>query len=139
MTNSEFVYIFDVDGTLTDERYIDDNVSDLRPNYPILEIAISLASQGRKVAVVTARPHYLFEETKGWLHEKGLYPQFLITRQEGDFRSDSEVRVDQVRMVMEILGKNATLFDDRLSNCLLVNVLLGVPYIHVKSHDKTYN
>lgn len=131
----EMVYIFDVDGTLTSERYVNDDVRDLKPNTPILEIALSLSSRGSKVGVVTARPHYLFEETQSWLHRNGLKPDILLTRKIGDLRPDPEVRADQVSSVMGLLGDNAILLDDKVSNCLYVRGKLGIPYIHVKSHD----
>lgn len=134
--SSSLVYIFDVDGTLTAEKYVNDNVRNLTPNYPILGIALSLAStDSRKVAVVTARPYYLLKETQVWLDKQGLYPGILLTRQTGDLRPDHEVRTDQVQTVMDLLGKNVVLFDDRLSNCVFVRGKLGVPYIHVRSYD----
>lgn len=136
MSSTGLIYIFDVDGTLTSERYFNDDVRDLAPNYPILEIALSLASwDNKRIAVVTARPHYLLGATQEWLYKKGLHPQVILTRKPGDLRPDHEVRIEQVQTVIDLLGPNAVLFDDKVSNCVYVKGKLGVPYIHVKSYD----
>ena len=130
---ADLVYIFDVDGTLTSQRYENDLVLELAPNPPILGIAQSLfASQRGRVAVVTARPYYLRSDTTRWLQKHGLNPEVLLMRKEGDTRPDHEVRVDQVREIMELMGPNVVLFDDKLANCLHVRGLLKVPYIQVK-------
>jgi uncharacterized HAD superfamily protein len=136
---SGLAYIFDVDGTLTAEPYFNDDVRGLAPNYPILEIALSLASwDNKRVAVVTARPHYLLGATQEWLYQNGLHPQLLLTRKPGDIRPDHEVRTEQVQEVMCHLGERVVLLDDKLSNCIYVRKELGVPYIHVKSYDSLF-
>lgn len=129
----DLVYIFDVDGTLTSQRYENDLVLELAPNKPILGIALSLISSGfAKVAIVTARPHYLRSDTTRWLQKHGINPEVLLTRERGDYRPDHEVRVDQVKEVMRLMGPNVVLLDDKLANCLHVRGLLKVPYIQVK-------
>lgn len=131
--NSGLTYIFDVDGTLTSQRYENDFVLNLAPNAPILGIALSLfSSDPDKVAIVTARPSYLREDTLSWLRNQGIDPRILFMREEDDYRPDYEVRVDQVRRVMDAKGPEVVLFDDKLSNCLNVKGSLGVPCIHVK-------
>jgi hypothetical protein len=131
--NPGLTYIFDVDGTLTSQRYENDFVLELAPNWPILGIALSLFSQDPgKVAVVTARPSYLQSDTLKWLQKYSLSPGILLLREEGDCRPDHEVRVDQVREIMKAAGSNVVLLDDKISNCLHVRGFLGVPYIHVK-------
>lgn len=130
---SMLTYIFDVDGTLTSQRYENDLVLELAPNLPILGIAVSLyTTSPDRVAIVTARPSYLRQDTLKWLSKNGIKPTTLLMRGEGDTRPDHEVRVDQVREVMRTAGPKVVLFDDKISNCLNVRGLLGVPYIHVK-------
>lgn len=130
---TELVYIFDVDGTLTSQRYENDLVLELAPNLPILGIALSLlSSQLARVAIVTARPDYLRADTIRWLQKHGINPEILLMRGKEDLRPDHEVRVDQVKEVMKLLGNNVVLLDDKLSNCLHVRGLLKVPYIQVK-------
>lgn len=129
----DLVYIFDVDGTLTSQRYENDLVLELATNPPILGIALSLIkAQPSQVAIVTARPSYLRSDTLKWLRKHGLDPEILFMRKEGDDRPDHEVRVDQVREVMSLRGNNVVLLDDKLSNCLHVRGRLKVPYIQVK-------
>lgn len=131
--NPGLTYIFDIDGTLTSQRYENDLVLKLAPNWPILGIALSLySSDPGKVVIVTARPSYLRNDTMNWLRNYGIVPEFLYMRNEGDCRPDHEVRVDQVREVMRIAGSKVVLVDDKISNCLHVRGFLGVPYIHVK-------
>ena len=131
----EAAYIFDVDGTLTSEEFFNDQVSDLAVNTPIMSIAQSLMRGNReRVAVVTARPFYLLQNTRKWLNKNGLSPHVLMTRKPGDIREDHDVRVDQVQAVMEVLGENVVLFDDKLTNCLNVYAKLKVPYIHVRRY-----
>jgi hypothetical protein len=130
---SDLVYIFDVDGTLTSQRYENDLVLELAPNPPVLGIALSLSSSNiARVAVVTARPHYLRADTTRWLQKHGLNPEVLLMRSKGDDRPDHEVRVDQVKQVMDLMGPNVVLLDDKISNCLHVRGLLNIPYIRVK-------
>lgn len=131
--NPGLTYIFDVDGTLTSQRYENDQVLDLAPNWPILGIALSLnQTDPSKVVVVTARPSFLRKDTLIWLQKFGLNPSSLLMRSEGDERPDHEVRVDQVREITKARGSNAVLLDDKISNCLSVRGFLGIPYIHVK-------
>jgi FMN phosphatase YigB (HAD superfamily) len=133
---SPITYIFDVDGTLTAERYENDEVDDLLPNYPILEVARSLKHLGNhNVAIVTARPDYLYNDTIGWLKNNGLDGVPLLMRDAQDKRPDYLVRVDQVRQLVKLFGSRAILFDDKLDNCLHVKGKLGVPYIRVKNND----
>lgn len=132
--NPELTYIFDIDGTLTSSRYENDNVLDVEENKAILGLALAVANSpwlGR-LAIVTARPSYLLKDTQTWLRLKGLDCDVLLMRGNGDPRPDHEVRVDQVKEIMNSMGKTVVLFDDKFTNCLAVRSSLGVPCIHIK-------
>lgn len=127
-------FVFDIDKTLTAEWYTNDHVVDLKPNTPILNLALALQKPGLgAIVVVTARPEKLKDQTQEWLDKQGLKPLFLLMRKEGDYRPDHEVRVDQLKEVVKRVGNNLFLYDDKESNCKAVEHQLGIPCVHVRS------
>lgn len=131
--HTHVTYIFDVDGTLTSEWYVNDNVRHLAPNLPVLGLALSISrSNLGKLVVVTARPEYLRQCTLHWLQDQGLEPEALLMRGNEDTRPDSEVRIDQVSQVVETYGNSVILLDDKISNCIAVGGSLGIPCIHIR-------
>lgn len=127
------IYIFDVDGTLTDEYFHDDEVANLRPKEAVVSIAKSIqGSQPGSFFVVTARREHLRAGTEQWLLTQGLNPVSLFMRGEDDMRPDFLVRVDQVKQVQEVSSGPWVLFDDNLGNCQQVEKSLGVPCIHIR-------
>lgn len=127
------IYIFDVDGTLTDEYFYDDEVANLRAKEAVVSIARSIQTlHPDNFFVVTARGEHLRAGTEQWLYKQGLTPNFLFMRVTGDRRPDALVRADQVRKVQEITSGPWVLFDDNLGNCQEVEKSLGVPCIHIR-------
>lgn len=129
--NNYPVFVFDIDGTLTSERFVDDKVKHLALNPPIYNLAISLQEIGLDFVVVTARPEYLREDTEYWLRDNNLYPNLLLMRRENDTRPDPEVRVYQLKLLRDQYGPHVLLFDDRIDNCRAVQSI-GIPCVHVK-------
>ena len=75
--------VFDVDGTLTAERYNEDNLLTLKENSIILLLAMALQAE-RPLIVSTARPDHLRNETETWLKSKGLKPEEIYMRPNGE-------------------------------------------------------
>lgn len=129
--NNYPVFVFDIDGTLTSERFVDDQVKHLALNPPIYNLAIALQEIGLEFVVVTARPEYLRADTEYWLHDNNLFPSLLLMRGETDKRPDPEVRAYQLKLVRDEYGPHVLLFDDRIDNCRAVQSM-GIPCVHVK-------
>lgn len=125
------VFVFDVDGTLTSERFENDQVRDLKTNRPILNLALALQENGLEFVVVTARPEYLREDTLHWIEKQNLKPSFVLMRREGDLRPDPDVRAHQLKLVRDEYGPHVLLFDDKIENCKAVQSM-GIPCVHVK-------
>lgn len=125
------VFVFDVDGTLTSERFENDQVRELKTNPPILNLALALQENGLEFVVVTARPEYLREDTEYWIAKQGLKPSFVLMRKEDDKRPDPAVRSHQLKLVRDEYGPHVLLFDDKIENCQAVKSM-GIPCIHVK-------
>lgn len=137
LESPSITYVFDIDGTLTAERYVNDNVKDLRPNWVIVNLARSLGFVNTGgFAVVTARPEYLRPDTEVWLEGIGLEPRFLLMRSNFDRRPDESVRVDQVREAQRMAGNKVVLFDDRAENCRAVREELKVPCVYISQNAR---
>ena len=126
------VFTFDIDGTLTSERFENDEVRHLKTNPPILNLALALQENGLEFVVVTARPEYLRKDTMFWLQQQNLNPTWLLMRREGDTRPDPDVRAYQLKLIRDEYGPHVLLFDDKLENCAAVRAM-GIPCVHVKS------
>jgi hypothetical protein len=126
------ILIFDIDGTLAKKENFDVPLPEIDPKRDILGIALTAQKpkMGR-MAIVTARPEAVRQDTEEWVRKHKLKPEFLLMRKEGDLRPDYEVRVDQVRELIKKMGGNVILYDDKLSNCKAVEKALGVTCIHV--------
>ena len=71
--------VMDVDGTLTSERYDENNLLTLRENPVMILLALSLQDK-HPLLISTARPEYLRPETEAWLAKHGLVPERIYMR-----------------------------------------------------------
>lgn len=128
----EKVFIFDIDGTLASKRYPYLSLLNIPPIKKVVSRALKAQKSAKgKMAIVTARPESLRKDTEAWVENLGLKPEILLMRANDDYRPDYEVRVDQVRKVMDTLGQNAILYDDKDTNCAAVRHSLNIPTKHV--------
>lgn len=123
--------VFDIDGTLTSERYDEDNLLTLRENAAMLLVAIALQAE-RPLLVSTARPERLRPQTTEWLRMHGLLPLQIFMRpddQEGipDHLIKQE-HLDQIRLSY---GDPLVWADDNEGNVRMLQKN-NVPVIHVK-------
>ena len=133
MTGKPSIFIFDIDGTLAskDGPYLP--MGEMAPKKGIVKIALAAQKpEMGRMAIVTARPESARGVTESWVEEHGLKPEFLLMRKTGDDRPDYDVRVDQVKELIGKMGKNATLYDDKASNCKEVEKRLGIHCVHIK-------
>lgn len=100
-------YIFDLDGTLADDRwrwhhveqrqdwdaYYAECVGD-KPIQHVLAVALALKDAGFAICVVTGRSEQIRQDTEDWLLRNGLLYQELIMRKRGDKRRNSELKVE---------------------------------------------
>jgi len=122
--------VYDIDGTLTAEPYVEDNVRNLRANSVMVLTALALQLE-RPLLISTARPDYLREETEAWLNSCGLEPKKVYMKEMWmeelpDFQV-KEIHLDQIRVEW---GTPVVWVDDNPQN---VNMLRNrnVPVIHV--------
>jgi uncharacterized HAD superfamily protein len=122
--------IFDIDGTLTEERYNEDNLLTLRENSAMVLIALSMQSE-RPLLVSTARPERLREQTEKWLASHGLNPEAIYMRPDDqDGVPDQIIKFNHLSNIIHKYGRPFVWVDDNESN---VNMLRrnNVPTIHV--------
>lgn len=125
-------FAFDVDGTLAigthREHFIVRKPGDPRPkfwkdyfehldndspNLPVVEIARTLGKV-HPIIYVTARPWPYIERTALWLLRQNLpLHHHIFYRSEGDFKADSELKLELLREAIDMNYKIAILFDDR--------------------------
>lgn len=108
------IYIFDIDGVLADLRhrlryknrgdfdgfYKDKNVlADglIEPGRELLHIM----NQDGIVVYATGRPERTRQATIEWLHKNRLPIRAMLMRKDGDFRPSPEIKIEQVREVLE--------------------------------------
>jgi hypothetical protein len=128
-----FVYAFDMDRTLAMPNGTSDPLS-YTPIQPIVSLARSFQDSLWGIFVVTtARPDTLREKTETWLNDHGLNPVEILMRENGDYREDHHVRVDQIQLLKEKYGNNVFLYDDKITNCRAVEYSLGIPCVIVRA------
>ena len=134
MANKEVVFIFDIDGTLADKSQSDLPIKSFPAINEVLKIALAAQKSDKsRMAIVTARPEVARKDTETWIKKQGLKPEILLMRSNDDFRPDHKVRVDQVREVMDKMGKKAVLYDDKPANCRAVKEKLKISVKRVLS------
>lgn len=122
--------VFDIDMTLTSEWYYNDNVTRLRVNKPIVQLARALVDSGVPVVISTARPERLRIDSQVWLRGIGLCYEALYMREDGDDRPDHYVKTEQALSIIEDFGRPLLWYDDNPDNCRVVKNL-GIPCIQV--------
>jgi hypothetical protein len=123
--------VFDVDGTLTSERYDESNLLTLRENPIMMLLAISLQDK-HPLLISTARPEYLRPQTEAWLAKHGLVPEKIYMRpndQEGV--EDHKIKEGHLGDIILSYGRPMVWADDNDNNCKMLEKH-EVPVIHVK-------
>jgi hypothetical protein len=106
--------VFDIDGTLTAERYNEGNLLTLKENPTMLRLALALQSE-RPLVVSTARPEYLRDETQTWLKSKGLKPEKVYMRPNGEESvEDFLIKEKHLIDIREKYGNPVIWVDDNL-------------------------
>lgn len=139
MKKSPFDIIMDVDGTVADcghrlgwiscqpknwTAFLDDDaILQDAPIQPVIDIIDTVLTfkfdqeGGARLICVTARNDSHKEATKKWLNKHGLYPDAMYMRKDGDFRKDTEVKLDILNQIRDDGYDPKIVFDDRLSVC----------------------
>ena len=123
--------VFDIDGTLTSERYNQDNLLTLRENPAMMLVAIAHQTE-RPLIISTARPEFLRDVTELWLTKHGLSPKQIYMRpndQEGV--PDPKIKLVHLRDIQSKYGQPIVWADDNDSNIAMLRNN-DVPVIHVK-------
>ena len=130
MKNKKQPVCFDIDGTLTEERYNEDNLLTLRENSAMVLVALAMQSE-RPLLVSTARPERLRDQTEKWLASHGLNPEAIYMRpDERDGVPDHMIKFGHLQDILKKFGKPLAWVDDNENN---VNMLRknDIPTIHV--------
>jgi hypothetical protein len=123
--------VFDIDGTLTSERYNEDNLLSLRENPAMMLVAIALQAE-RPLVISTARPEFLREVTELWLAKHGLMPKQIYMRpNDREGVPDPEIKLAHLRDIQKRYGQPLVWADDNDANIEMLREN-NVPVIHVK-------
>jgi hypothetical protein len=123
--------VFDIDGTLTSERYNEDNLLSLRENPAMMLVAIALQAE-RPLIISTARPEFLREVTELWLAKHGLMPKQIYMRpNDREGVPDSEIKLTHLRDIQKRYGQPLVWADDNDANIEMLREN-DIPVIHVK-------
>jgi len=123
--------IFDLDGTLAliDKRrakasradgkidwkefFAPDNIQLDEPNWPVIDTFKSLQDSGNIVGIFSGRDDISKTETKHWLAEHGINPDFLRMRRNGSFVPDDKLKKLWLNDLLEDGHNIMCVFDDR--------------------------
>jgi hypothetical protein len=123
--------VFDVDGTLTSERYGEGNLLTLKENSAMILVALAMQAE-RPLIVSTARPERYREQTERWLGTHGLKPAAVFMRDDSqDVIPDHMVKHGHLQAIRKEFGEPRVWVDDNDSNVAMLKKN-GVPVIHVK-------
>lgn len=123
--------VFDIDGTLTSERYTEENILEVKPNFVMLDIAHSL-QETYPIVISTARPDKYREQTEKWLSERELYPKKVYMREEGrDIPTDPMIKFGHLQDIKKNFGDPELWVDDNPDNIRML-VKNNVPVIQVQ-------
>ena len=123
--------VFDVDGTLTSERYNEDNLLTLKENPAMMLVAIALQAE-RPLLISTARPERLREVTELWLSRHGLTPKKIYMRPDDkEGIPDSDIKLTHLHSIQKKFGQPIVWADDNDKNIEMLRDN-NVPVIHVK-------
>ncbi len=122
--------VWDVDGTLTSERYDEDNLLTLRENPTMVLLAIAMQPE-RPLIISTARPERFREQTEKWLAGHGLKPTAIYMRDnEREGVPDQVIKFGHLLDIREKFGEPLVWCDDNDENVAMLKKN-GVPVIHV--------
>lgn len=109
-------YIFDIDGTLAHmtgrspydySRVSEDSLD------PYVAYMLDVLAESHHILMVSGRKDECRADTQQWLYNKGVHPDYLWMRAEGDDRNDWKVKYDifneHIRGKYDVMG----VFDDR--------------------------
>jgi len=120
----------DIDGTLTEEGYNEDNLLSLRENSAMVSVALCLQKE-RPLLISTARPEKLRDQTEKWLASHGLKPEAVYMRPERlDDLPDNIVKFNHLSLIIYKYGRPLAWVDDNQSNIDMLR-RSNVPTIHV--------
>ena len=123
--------VFDVDGTLTSERYDEGNLLTLKANPAMILVALAMQAE-RPLIVSTARPERYREQTGRWLDAQGLRPAAVFMREDSrDGVPDHMIKFGHLLAIRKEFGEPRVWIDDNDSNIAMLRKN-GVPVIHVK-------
>ena len=104
---------FDIDGTLAEGPFLPESIASMPVRPSILHTLRVLFKAGYKVRIVTARPERYKNQTVAWLRRNAIPYHELRMREDGDNRSDPDLRAEQTDGVR-------IHFDDKPGNCAAV-------------------
>lgn len=123
--------VFDIDGTLTSERYNEDNLLTLRENPTMMLLAIAMQAE-RPLVVSTARPERFKDQTEKWLASHGLQPAAIYMRDDDrEGVPDHMIKFGHLQDIRKKFGDPLVWVDDNDSNVQMLQKN-NVPIIHVK-------
>ena len=123
--------VFDIDGTLTAERYDENNLLTLKENPAMMLVAIAMQAE-RPLLISTARPEFLREVTELWLAKHGLNPEKIYMRRNSDEGvPDPAVKFEHLQDIINEYGQPVVWADDNDANIEMLRAE-NVPVIHVK-------
>ena len=123
--------VFDLDGTLTSERYNEDNLTTLQENPTMMLLALAMQAE-RPLVVSTARPEKYMDQTQQWLASHGLIPDAIFMRPSSqESLPDAVVKLDHLHLIRAMYGDPLVWVDDNDSNVEMLQKN-KVPVIHVK-------
>lgn len=123
--------VWDIDGTLTSERYDENNLLTLRENPTMMLLAIAMQPE-RPLIISTARPERFREQTEKWLASHGLQPAAIYMRDnEREGVPDHMIKFGHLLEIREKFGEPLVWCDDNDANVHMLEKN-GVPVIHVK-------
>jgi hypothetical protein len=123
--------VFDVDGTLTSERYDEENLLHIRENPAMTLVAIAMQLE-RPLVISTARPERLLAQTEEWLAGHGLQPVAIYMRDnDREGVPDHMIKYGHLLDIREKFGEPVVWCDDNDANIHMLKQN-GVPVIHVR-------
>lgn len=126
--------VFDIDGTLTSERYDENNLLTLKENPAMMLVAIAMQAE-RPLLISTARPEYLREVTELWLARHGLNPEKIYMRSnEDEGVADPLVKFEHLQDILNEYGPPVVWADDNDGNIEMLRAE-GIPVIHVNREE----
>lgn len=123
--------IFDLDGTLAliDKRrakatkdngkinwgefFKPENIQLDEPNVSVIKVFQSMKQSGFEVGILSGRDSISYDETKSWLNENGIFPDFFKMRPKGSFTPDDVLKKTWLDELISEGKEILCVFDDR--------------------------